>query len=38
MREVPEGVVGEIYVGGEEQAWGYGRVERTAETGCRILE
>ena len=31
LREVPEGVVGEICVGGEEQAWGYGVAERTAE-------
>jgi len=31
LREVPEGVVGEICVGGEEQAWGYGGRERTAE-------
>src|SRR5947209_365655 len=31
LRGVPEGVVGEIYVGGEEQVWGYGGMERTAE-------
>ncbi len=31
MREVGEGVVGEIYVGGEEQAWGNGEAEETAE-------
>ena len=31
LREVPEGVVGEICVGGEEQVWGYGGAERTAE-------
>ena len=31
MREVAEGVVGEIYVGGEEQAWGNGEAGETAE-------
>ncbi|MBZ5521196.1 MAG: non-ribosomal peptide synthase/polyketide synthase [Acidobacteriia bacterium] len=32
LRGVPEGVVGEIYVGGGEQAWGYGAAKRTAES------
>ncbi|MBZ5526182.1 MAG: alpha/beta fold hydrolase, partial [Acidobacteriia bacterium] len=31
LRGAPEGVVGEIYVGGEEQAWGYGSATQTAE-------
>jgi non-ribosomal peptide synthetase component F len=31
LRGVPEGVVGEICMGGEEQVWGYGGGERTVE-------